>query len=592
MKFNWLDRLVFPLLAMIILVQCQPSESPQSASETDWETVFEKSKGLETVTYQQGIEYYKKLDEAFAEIKMLEMGETDSGEPLHLVLFSKDKSFDIGELKKAKKAFLLINNAIHPGETDGVDASMMLLRDVAQGKVLGEEMGNVVLAIIPFYNIGGALNRGNFSRANQIGPKEHGFRGNARNYDLNRDFIKNDTKNARSFAQLFHYVDPDFMIDTHVSNGADYQYTLTLISTQKEKLGGVLKDYQEEKLVPYLFDYMEENSSTITPYVNVHGGTPDNGFTQFPDWPRYSSGYVTLFNTIGFMSETHMLKPYPQRVEATYQLLKGLATVLARDRKEVIALRAATKEAVAKQKVFPVSWENDTSAFRMLQFKGYEGSMIESKIAPGQKRLFYDRSKPFTKEVKYFDTYKTAVEVTAPQAYIIPQGWHNVIGQLELNEVEMYQLESDSAIEVESYFIDEYKSYPRPYEGHFMHYNVKLRPEKQTITFRKGDYVVPVNQVNNRYIVETLEPEGVDSFFNWNYFDTILQQKEGYSSYVFEDIAFELLKTNKKMAEEFEKKKSEDSEFAASRRAQLNFIYQHSPFYEKEHMRYPVFRLL
>ena len=79
-----------------------------------------------------------------------------------------------------------------------------------------------------------ALNRNSTTRTNQNGPESYGFRGNARNYDLNRDFIKSDTKNAKTFAQIFHLVQPDVFIDNHVSNGADYQYILNsfIYSTQ------------------------------------------------------------------------------------------------------------------------------------------------------------------------------------------------------------------------------------------------------------------------------------------------------------------------------------------------------------------------
>ena len=100
-----------------------------------------------------------------------------------------------------------------------------------------------MIVIIPVYNVGGALNRGSYSRANQNGPEAYGFRGNARNLDLNRDFIKCDSRNARSFNRLFNQWKPDVFVDTHTSNGADYQYVMTLISTQKDRLGGALGEF-------------------------------------------------------------------------------------------------------------------------------------------------------------------------------------------------------------------------------------------------------------------------------------------------------------------------------------------------------------
>ena len=133
---------------------------------------------------------------------------------------------------------------------------MMLSRDIIGKKITLPD--NVVLAIIPVYNIGGALNRNSFSRANQNGPESYGFRGNAQNLDLNRDFIKCDSKNARSFTEIFHYLNPDIFIDNHVSDGADYQHVMTLITTQHNKLGNELGEWLKKTFEPKLFTGMHD----------------------------------------------------------------------------------------------------------------------------------------------------------------------------------------------------------------------------------------------------------------------------------------------------------------------------------------------
>ncbi|MCH8330564.1 MAG: hypothetical protein IH946_04160, partial [Bacteroidetes bacterium] len=155
-------------------------------------TPFEKSNGTETATYHEVIDYYKKLDEIYPPIKMLEYGSTDAGIPLHLVVVSLDMIFDAKTAADQNKAVILIMNGIHPGEPEGIDASMMLVRDLMKKEDLKKSLNNIILLFMPVYNIGGALNRNSHSRANQNGPKEYGFRGNARNLDLNRDFIKCD----------------------------------------------------------------------------------------------------------------------------------------------------------------------------------------------------------------------------------------------------------------------------------------------------------------------------------------------------------------------------------------------------------------
>ncbi|MDQ6757341.1 MAG: hypothetical protein M3004_10440, partial [Bacteroidota bacterium] len=312
------------------------------------QTPFEKSNGKESATYLQAIEFYKNLDKSSSKILMKEMGPTDAGYPLHLVLISNDGKFDPHQWHKQNKVVILINNGIHPGEPDGIDASMMLVRDIANNKIKLPD--NVVLAFIPVYNIGGCLNRNSFSRANQNGPVEYGFRGNAQNLDLNRDFTKADTKNARSFTQLFHYLNPDIQIDNHVSDGADYKYTMTLLTTQYDKLGTVLGNWLKEKFEPELFKGMTKKGWEMTPYVDFERSSPDNGMVQFYDPPRYSSGYATLFQTIAFMPETHMLKHFADRVRSTYALMETFIEEVSIYANDLITARKKAIHEVAKEK--------------------------------------------------------------------------------------------------------------------------------------------------------------------------------------------------------------------------------------------------
>src|SRR5579872_3729164 len=271
-------------------------------------TPFERSNGTQTATYAECIAFYQHLDKLSPALSIREMGMSDAGYPYHVVLYSNDGVADPAVWHRQHKVVILINNGIHPGEPDGIDASMLLLRDLVARKAVLPD--NVALAVIPLYNIGGALNRGSYSRVNQNGPESYGFRGNAQNLDLNRDFTKSDTRNARSFATIFHWVDPALQIDNHVSDGADYQYTMTLLSTQWNKLGGELGSFLHDVFAPALFGEMEKKGWPMTPYVDFEEGNPDRGWDGFYDEPRYSSGYAALFHTMAFMPETHMLKPF------------------------------------------------------------------------------------------------------------------------------------------------------------------------------------------------------------------------------------------------------------------------------------------
>ncbi len=569
--------LLFVFMMMHLIVRAQSFLTP-----------FERSNGKQTATYLESIAYYKALAKSYSVIKIITGDTTDAGYPLHLVLFSADENFNIEAWHKQHKVVILINNGIHPGEPDGIDASMMLLRDLVQEKIKAPQ--NVVLGIIPVYNIGGSLNRNSASRVNQNGPENYGFRGNAENPDLNRDFIKADSKNAFAFEKFYHLLNPDIFIDNHVSDGADYQHTMTMLTTQHNKLGGAIGDFLYDIFEPALYKSMKEKSSQMCPYVNFEESNLQQGWTAFYDPPRYSSGYASLFETIAFVPETHMLKPFAERVKSTYAFMQTVIEQSSKFADDIITKRKISLDSIKQQQAFALSWKADSTKFEYIDFKGYDTLMKVSAVT-GLPRYYYDHSKPFEKQVKFYNTYVPSVNIQKPIAYVIPHGWHEVVERLKLNYVTMLPLNNDTTILVEYYMVDDYKSMSKPYEKHHRNYDMQLSIHIDSIHFLKGDYIIYTNQDANRYIIETLEPLSDDSYFSWNFFDAILQRKEFYSDYRWEDVAADYLKQYPGVRNQLEEKKKTDTAFAASAEQQLYFVYAHSPYSEPGYMRIPVFRI-
>lgn len=546
---------------------------------------FEKNREL-TATYQEMIGFYQVLDKKYEQLQIFDGGKSDIEKPINLIVLSRDKIFDPIEIRKQNKRILLINNGIHPGEPEGIDASMMLVRDLLERNSIPK---NVVICIIPVYNVDGMLNRGR-SRVNQNGPESYGFRGNYQNLDLNRDFIKGDSRNSKAFQEIFNTWKPDVFIDNHTSNGADYQYVMTLIAPQKDKLNPILSNYLTKQMLPDLYKKMKASNFEMTPYVNSIEETPDSGITGFLETARYSTGYAALHNTIGFMPETHMLKPYHQRVEGTYKFMEHVIEIVERDADLIAKNKLMADTEVSTQVVFPLQWILDDKNFSILTFKGYKAKYKASELS-GLPRLFYDRNEPYEKDIRVFDNYLPSVIVKKPLAYIIPQSWQRVIDLMRLNGVQMNSLAADTQIELEMYYIEDYKTVNKPYEGHYLHSQVKLRAENQKVKYYEGDFVIFTDQPQNRYIIETLEPQGVDSFFSWNFFDSILGQKEHYSDYVFEDEAARLIKDDSEMLQRLEEEKKKNPALLQNPKLQLDWVYRNSKYYEKTHMRYPVGRL-
>lgn len=546
-------------------------------------TPFERGNRNQTASYQQMLDFYAEL-EKFPSITTRKWGTTDSGEPLLIVFYNYNQKNTFSE----DRGLVLINNGIHPGEPDGIDASMRLLRDLASGKI--PHLKNTSVAVVASYNVGGMLNRNAFTRVNQNGPESYGFRGNARNFDLNRDFIKTDSRNAVSFQELVHELKPEFFIDNHVSNGADYQHTLTYIATNKERLGKALGEFYHRTMNPEVLKDLKAKGIEAIPYVNVWGTTPDKGYDQFMDSPRYATGYTSLFDIPGTVVETHMLKPYAEREEATYQNMLSHLRYLEKNWQKLHKARKENRREYTAGKTYPLQWKVDRSVSDSLLFSGYKGLEVPSGVT-GLTRLKYDRNAPYTKHIPFYTNYTPTLAVKVPRFYVVPKSQWPIIAHLKRNRIQTTVITQDTLVTAEVYRIKDFNTVAAPYEGHYLHSNVQVDTTMESVRLQVGDLLVPTAQPGIKYLLETLEPQGVDSFFAWNYFDSILGQKEHYSDYVFEDTALELLSKNPDLRERFKKMLEENPGAQKSSRQQLDWIYHASPHYESSHRKYPIYRI-
>ncbi len=330
----------------------------------------------------------------------------------------------------------------------------------------------------------------------------------------------------------------------------------------------------------------------MVPYVEYSDHGPVNSILGFEEYPFFSTGYAALFNTFSFMTETLIYKSFAERVEATYQFITQLTRFTSENSDEIVQLRAEANKSVSGLKDFVIKWDVDTTRWDKLAFKGY---MWEDTITPisGRKSGYYNHKKPYTDTIKYFDYFNPSITVKVPEAYIVPFAWEEVIKRMQLNGVKMYQLKSDTTIKVETYYIDSYEPVKRPTQGHYINTNVKVHSVTQDIRYHTGDYVIPVNQRANRYIVYMLEPQSEAGFFAWNFFDSFLEGQDWYSVWGFESHLKSLLDTDMELRAAFNKQKELDKNFENDHIAQLNWLYQNTPAsqLEKRRMLYPVGRI-
>jgi hypothetical protein len=539
-----------------------------------------------TPTYPELIDYLKKISNQHKEIELYDMGPSDYGLPIYLCIVNGAgdslKTFD----KARNGTTLLINNAIHAGEPDGVNACLLWLDEWIK---TGKKIKNIPLvAFIPAYNVGGMMNRSGDSRANQNGPEEYGFRGNAQNLDLNRDFIKMDAQNTRIFSLIFHALNPDVFVDTHVSNGADYQYTLTYISSLKERMAPSIRTLTYDQLLPDLTAKLKQKQWDLFPYVEMMKETPDEGIHAFNDLPRYAMGYSSLFDAISFTVETHMLKPFPERVKATYDFLAELVNYISINKEKIEFARKEATDFWLKRNFFNFSYKLNDVTDDSILFKGYTARYSKSDVT-GLPRLFYDRTTPYQKNIPYYQSYSSKDSIRIPKYFIVGSQCEDVLSKLNANQVKMKVLEKDTLLDCLFEHVIDFKSPDKPYEGHYYHGDVKTEYKKERRLFKKGDVFVEMNQPARNYVLASLVSRAEDSFFRWNAFDSYLQQKEYFSPYVFEEKAAQLLKENEMLRQEFELLRATNEAFKNSQWEQLYFIYKNSEMFEESYRVLPIF---
>jgi hypothetical protein len=549
-----------------------------------------------TPSYEELIAHLQKLDKQHREIRLYNMGASDYGLPIYLCVINGEKDSLKTFIKARNNTTILINNAIHAGEPDGVNASLLWLEQwIRAGKPTKSRDGKddfPVIAFIPAYNVGGMMNRSSKSRANQNGPEAYGFRGSAKNLDLNRDFIKMDAVNSFTFARIFHALDPDIFIDNHVSNGADYPYTLTYISSMKERMAPSMQALTYESCIPILKDYCQIGNFELFPYVELKGETPESGIVAFNDLPRYAMGYASLFHSLSFTVETHMLKAFPQRVQATLSFMNSMIAYAIAHSQEIETARAAAKHWAKNQLVLAYNYQLDEKQVDQIRFKGYEAIYPEHPIT-GLKQLGYDQTQPYEKYIPYYNHYQAKDSTTIPKYYIVSGQEIEIIERLKINQVEFTRVNASTAtqMKVSSFIVKDFKAPSKPYEGHFKLQNLQVDKQLITLELKPGDILISCNQDKANFIHAVLQPLTEDSYLTWNFFDSYLQQKEYFSPYVFKEQIAEILNAQPKLKEAYEARKRLDVKFANDEWDQLYFIYQNSPYFEPSFMRLPVYEV-
>lgn len=556
-------------------------------------TRFESSQYLETGSYAEALDFARKLERASSAVRVLKIGVTPQGRDLIVIVVSKDGAFDSVAAHKTGKPVVFIQNGIHAGEIAGKDASLMLLRDVVVTKKFAGWLDHVILAVMPVFNVDGHERVSVYNRINQNGPKAMGFRATATRYNLNRDYIKADTPEMRAWLRFYTAWLPEFFIDNHVTDGADYQYDLTIDAPTRQEVWPTVGAWTQDVYLPLLKQAMAADGHVMAPYGEfADPADASKGLVADAFSPRYSHIYAAAQNRASLLVETHSLKPHRTQVWSHYDLMRHTIDAVAAHASALTNAEQAADAAVAKlagQGTVFLAGETDMSAGEPFVFQGVSSVNSASAISGGSYAVYGNT--PLEINTQFFAKVKPTVMPRVPVAYAIPRQWTQVIELLRLHGVAMHPLAGRKTVEVEVYRFSAPTWAERPFEGHHL-LAVKTAVVRERQEIPAGSMMVPMNQRAARVAMQILEPDAPDSAVRWNFFDTIFEQKEYFSPYVMEKIAKKMLDGDAKLRQEFENQVRSDSKFAANPRARLAWLYQHSKYYESDKDVYPVLRVM
>ncbi|HEX9942034.1 MAG TPA: M14 family metallopeptidase [Thermoanaerobaculia bacterium] len=547
-----------------------------------------------TSTYDETLDFLKKLQPHFPEMYLGFYGTSGEGRPLPFVVISKEKAFTGRRAQRSGKPIVLIQNGIHAGEIDGKDASLMLLRALAEGKHR-EILDAVILVVLPIYNVDGHERISPYNRPNQNGPRQGmGFRTTASGLDLNRDHLKLSSEEARALIALFNSWRPHLWVDNHVTDGVDHDWVLTWGWAEAPQTPAPVDAWLRAHMSAVLAATAKAGHRN-GPYVDlVDGNDPSKGFTSVVGQPRYSSGYFPLRNRLSVLVETHSYKPYRARVLANRDFLLALLEEIARDPASLTrAVAAAEAAEVAKGRPDApasdavVSYEPSDEADR-IHFPVYAGETRTSAVS-GQPLLLFQSGKVQEIEVPWYHKVKVAKTVPRPRGYLVLPGWPQIEERLRGHGLRVERLTQPVEMEVETMRASQPEPASASYQG-LTRVSAKVTRATERRRVPAGALWVPADQPDFEVAVQLLEPEAPDSLLSWGLLSSIFEQKEYIDPRVLEGLVANMLK-DPKVASEWQAA-LRDEKFAADANARYLWWYRRTPYWDETFGLLPYFRVM
>lgn len=566
------------------------SEIPMSFP-SEFHTHFERTNFLESPNYDETVAYFAQFERTH-KAHLFTFGMSPQGRALKCLVVAGNHEFTPQDARASGKVVVLIQNGIHAGEIEGNDACMLMVREMLVENTLAQLMQNVILLVVPIINVDGHERRSEFNRPNQNGPKLQGWRTTSWNLNLNRDYMKADTPEMRALLSLYRDWQPDFFIDNHTTNGADYQYHITYGIETHANIDTELARWGNAMLMHRVLARVEQQGFIVGPFLEMVGARLEDGLLSEPMLPRYSSGYAAAHNRLMLLVETHSLKPFATRVFATKAMNTAAlefvnANYAALKNLNYYADSHTVHDYRHDRKPFPLVFTR-TDESEPMTFRGFESHDEESDITLAPVTRFSDT--PIDMQIPLFNKSEVEATVDVPFAFAIPREFAHLAEILALHGIDFKVMQEPESLTVERYRFVDFEFASRPYEGR-QRVSVKVEKFLENVRLPEGTFIVYTQQKALRVILHLLEPESPDSFVQWGFFNAFFERKEYAEAYIMEPQARQMLASDVSLREEFFEKVSGDEDFSEDPGLRLDFFYRRSPYFDKAERVYPILRL-
>jgi hypothetical protein len=438
-----------------------------------------------------------------------------------------------------------INANIHPGEVEGKEALLLIVRDILQGKQ-PDIRKNIELVFCPAYNADGTDALDPANRAYQPNPKSGvGPRENAFGLDLNRDMMKAAAANTKWLLSMYRDYDPDCTMDLHATNGSRHGFYVTHAPANGTGGDLALARFNRRMLVE-----IRESLKTKGLPTYDYGNFRMDSDRQPVRWETDSvsssqnlvSNYPLLENRLGILVETYVYRSYEERITDNVKFLLETLQWIARNKGEVLKERRQAAErwadACAKGGIeLPLAsklLETETYAFEAFEFARDEQGRPKRD---DRGRYIGDRA---TKQLTLpsFVSFEWTDYVSAPVGYLVDRAYADRIRPLlEAHGVKALPGSQRPKNETLMYFHEtERKISTGAFQGVFtLSLSGAWKPEPPA---RRAAYpwvaedldaalYVPISQPNGRLAFYLLDPRAPDGLVFWGCFQSSFVRGQG-----------------------------------------------------------------